>query len=90
MSNDEGELRFSSLFDESHVFCGLRTQDRDKAIEALVSLLVRAGAPLDKRTALGAVIEREKLLCTAVSPGLAIPHARLPGLNEMQVAIGTS
>jgi mannitol/fructose-specific phosphotransferase system IIA component (Ntr-type) len=37
-----------------------------------------------------AIAEREKLGSTVIIPGLAVPHARLPGLKGIRVALGVS
>jgi mannitol/fructose-specific phosphotransferase system IIA component (Ntr-type) len=89
-NHDLGELKFSSLFGERRVLCGLEDSDRDGAIKALVDLLVTTGCRIHKEQATRAVVERENLVCTAISPGLAIPHARLNDLEEVAVAVATS
>jgi len=39
---------------------------------------------------INAIVAREKLMPTVVSPGLAVPHARLSNVNSLLVALGTS
>jgi mannitol/fructose-specific phosphotransferase system IIA component (Ntr-type) len=71
-------------------FC-LRLQGKTRP--EVIAELVQAGAKaagLSAETILGAVLEREELMPTGIGKGLAVPHARLPGLEKPLVAVGFS
>lgn len=42
----------------------------------------------DPNAALNAILAREEAGSTVVAPGLALPHARVPGVSRLQAAIG--
>lgn len=67
----------------------LRGTDR----QSVIGELARAAAPLtplDARDIHEAVWRRERTLSTGLENGIAVPHARLPGLKKPVVAIGLS
>jgi Kef-type K+ transport system membrane component KefB/mannitol/fructose-specific phosphotransferase system IIA component (Ntr-type) len=64
-------------------------QDRAEAIRGL-SQATAAVAHLDPAVLAEAVLAREAIMSTGVGQGIAIPHARMPGLAAPVVAIGIS
>ena len=56
---------------------------KDDIFFKLISVL-----PVDHRSALQAVLEREKAGGTVVDSAIAIPHARLKGLKTIELAVG--
>lgn len=67
----------------------LRAANRTEAIERL-SDAVTARGRLDAEQVRSAVLAREALQSTGLEHGLAIPHARLPGLQEPLIAVGVA
>ena len=55
--------------------------------EILRTLLSRLKLPNPAR-ALQAILERENAGATLLGDGVAVPHARIPGLNGLQLAVG--
>lgn len=66
----------------------LNAPGRDQAIEQLVDNLTDEGIVHDKEEFLTAVLEREKIVSTAVGKSVAIPHARLPSYNDFFICVG--
>jgi len=64
--------------------------DRDEAIAELVELLVRAGKVRDRDEVLDRLYEREEKGSTGIGGGVAIPHAKHPGIEGVAVAVGVS
>jgi mannitol/fructose-specific phosphotransferase system IIA component (Ntr-type) len=84
------DAKLTSLFTPDDVLCGLRETGREACLEKLVRRLAKSGAVEDANAALEAVLARESLGSTLLSPGLAVPHARLEGLDRPYIAIATS
>jgi PTS system nitrogen regulatory IIA component len=59
----------------------LNSANRRQALQALSENLAAAGG-VDSRAAFDAILLRERLAGTGVGEGVAIPHARLPGLTR--------
>ena len=56
--------------------------DKRQLFEGLATLAAGATG-LDRETILAAIEQREKLGTTGIGDGIAIPHARLPGLDRL-------
>ena len=79
-----------SFFDESDVLCQAPQQERDDVIRALVDRLTGNHDIADPQAITEAVIAREQAASTVMRYGVAIPHARLVGIDRPYVAIATS
>ena len=66
----------------------LRGRDAASAIHELSLALHRAGAVPDLLQFYNTALNREFLLDTGLPPGVACPHARLPGIPKMAFAFG--
>lgn len=61
---------------------GLKATSKKQLMQALAARASEL-ADLDERTVYDALLERERLGATSVGDGVAIPHARLPDLEEV-------
>lgn len=61
---------------------------KEHALELLVEAVAQCPAIEDKGALLRAVYEREALLTTGIGGGIAIPHVRIPEVNEPTLALG--
>ncbi len=70
----------------------LQAVDRDAAVRELLDRLAASHAMPEAlvKGALAAVLKRERLGSTAIGRGVAVPHARLDGLDGVLVAFGRS
>jgi DNA integrity scanning protein DisA with diadenylate cyclase activity/mannitol/fructose-specific phosphotransferase system IIA component (Ntr-type) len=68
----------------------LRSRSKEGAIRELASLLSLADKTRSAEGVIGAIQERERLVSSWIAPGIAIPHARLPAWNGIEVAVGRS
>ncbi|MDD3115875.1 MAG: PTS sugar transporter subunit IIA [Victivallaceae bacterium] len=75
---------------EGNIVCGLKAMDAEGAVSELISRLCHNNAGLDCDFVTAEVNAREKINPTVIAPGLAVPHARLPRLERLLVALGTS
>lgn len=81
-------MRFSNLVDSKNIVLGLKASSLQEAIR---EILVRAeafspGLPVDEVHE--AVMKREALSSTALGVGVALPHARIPDLEDFAVLVG--
>ncbi|MGA2378829.1 MAG: diadenylate cyclase [Spirochaetia bacterium] len=68
----------------------LRSRTREGAIRELAAVLASGDTGLDPEVVIDAVRNREKIVSSWIAPGIAIPHARLPVLEGIEVAVGRS
>ena len=76
-------MEISELVTPECVVPRLRSASKKQALQELARHASRiAGA--DERTIFDALLERERLGSTGVGLGIAIPHAKLPGLTALR------
>ena len=68
----------------------LRARTRDEALAELATFLARHHGDVRAQDVARALAERERLGSTAVGDGLAIPHAKLPGVPRLLACFGRS
>jgi DNA integrity scanning protein DisA with diadenylate cyclase activity/mannitol/fructose-specific phosphotransferase system IIA component (Ntr-type) len=68
----------------------LRNRSKAGALKEMVDAVCRTAPELKRDKVLAAVLEREKTVSSWIGPGIALPHARLPGLGTFLVALGRS
>lgn len=66
----------------------LLARDKQGVIEELVDLLHSTGKVADRKSALRAVLDREKKMTTGMQHGVAIPHGRCDSVNSLVAAFG--
>lgn len=71
----------------NNIICNVKDTDGKAVLHNLLALLKRHFTDLDIELATREVLAREELFPTMVAPGFAIPHARIPGLTEPQIAV---
>jgi diadenylate cyclase len=68
----------------------LRSRTREGAVRELAVRLARTLPGIDADRVFAAIRERERLVSSWVGPGIAIPHARLSGMDGACVVVGRS
>jgi CBS domain-containing protein len=81
---------FSSLFTSYQVLCHTPLTERDALIREMVHALGPALEHGEVDDVVKQVIAREDEMPSVVSPGIALPHARILGLPRLVVAVATS
>ena len=68
----------------------LESRDKESAISELWGLVSRSRAVTDPAALKQAILAREVLMSTGVGYGVAIPHARIPSVDQFLLALGVS
>ena len=66
------------LLSPDRIACKQEVNSKKRAFEMLAKLLVTAQSQVSQDEVFDALMNREKLGCTALGNGVSIPHARLP------------
>ncbi len=90
MATEKNSIRFSTLFSPAEVICQTRETERNKALLEMLRRLARRREIGDVEEVYEAVLAREDDLPTVVAPGMAMPHAKLDGIDDIRVAVTTS
>jgi nitrogen PTS system EIIA component len=88
--NVKANPHFYNFLAEGNILCGLKSKKHSEVIKELINTLAKNSAGLNIDETFNAVMEREKLMPTVVSPGLAVPHARMANVKQLLIALGTS
>ena len=75
-------MEISSLISPDRIVTDLRAATKDAALRALARLAA-AQLQLDEATIQQALLNRERLGSTGIGQGVAIPHARIAGLERV-------
>ena len=68
----------------------LLAASKEAALKELCGLLCGAGLVRDQETVMAAVLDREKAGSTGCGSGVAVPHARMQGIDRTVLALGLS
>lgn len=85
---ESSRLVLSPYLDVRCIIPRLQGRSKKAVITELVDSLAAAGRIHDRETVLHDVLAREQELSTAMSDGVAFPHARTKGTKEISVAVG--
>jgi mannitol/fructose-specific phosphotransferase system IIA component (Ntr-type) len=79
-------MKLSDRFTEKSVVVNSQKTSKQEVLAEMVGVLCDA-CGLENRTGiLDAVLEREGKMSTGIGCGLAVPHAKIPGVGEMCIA----
>lgn len=81
------QKNFSDFLQLNNILCQVSETDGKAVLEKLITLLTRHNSALDVEYIQCEVESREALYPTMIAPGLALPHARIPGLQEALTAV---
>ena len=71
-----------------NVVADLVGTDKSEVLDELATLLSINNDSVDAEALLELLLEREKLGSTGIGHGVAIPHAKLKGINSIQICFG--
>jgi mannitol/fructose-specific phosphotransferase system IIA component (Ntr-type) len=83
-------MKLTDMVDSAAIVPLLRAQTRDGAITELLDALVASDATIKpiRDELLSRVMARERSSSNGVGKGVAIPHAKHPGVSRIHLAIG--
>jgi PTS system nitrogen regulatory IIA component len=79
-------LNLAALLNPSHVLLGLDVSSKKRLFEE-VGFLFERTVKLNRSSVTDSLFARERLGSTGLGYGVAIPHGRIKGLKEPQVAV---
>lgn len=85
-----GDDVLTALLSVDDILCQTDSESHEEVIRELLRRLVEHYEIGDPRRLLALVMEREATMPTVIRPGLAVPHARVEGLDRTHVAMATS
>ena len=83
----ETKNEFTDFLFANNIVCGVTEFDGAKVVAQLLDTLKRHFPQLNIEEARAEIEKREKVFPCIVAPGLAVPHARIAGLESPMIAI---
>jgi fructose-specific phosphotransferase system IIA component len=81
-------MKLATLLTPERIRVPIEASEKTGVITELVDVLAEAGALGDRESTLDAVLKREAERTTGIGYGLAIPHGKSDGCNELVIAAG--
>ncbi|MBF7074918.1 PTS IIA-like nitrogen regulatory protein PtsN [Glaciecola sp. MH2013] len=70
--------------------CAVDCQSKKRIFEVISEIAVKQRPDLDIDTVLASMLNREKVGSTGIGNGIAIPHGRIEGINDIIAVVVTS
>ena len=83
-------MRLIDILTQDCIVSDLKGRVKREVLEEMVAEVTFKFADLNKERLLEVILERERLGSTGIGYGVAIPHARLKGLNSVIILFGRS
>lgn len=83
-------MNLTDILDVAQVIPEMRSQNKRGVMEELCGPIVARRPDLQTEALMQVLIERERLGSTGIGDGVAIPHGKVPKLNELLVSFGRS
>lgn len=90
MSFNESSMKITELLKKEFILEQLKAKSKQEVLAELAGVFVKGKIKFDSGAMLRVLMEREKLGSTGIGDGVAIPHGKLAGLDEILVAFGRS
>ena len=81
-------MRLTEILKPANIKVPLQAKVKNEAIAELVNMLAANGEIVDPKRVLDSVLDREATRTTGIGNGLAIPHGKCNGTNDLVMAIG--
>jgi nitrogen PTS system EIIA component len=83
-------MRLTDVLKEDFILTDLKSRKKTELLEEMISNISDKVGGLDRKKVLETVIERERLGTTGIGNGIAIPHGKVRGVDEIRVFFGRS
>jgi nitrogen PTS system EIIA component len=83
-------MKITEMLKREFVLEQLKAGNKRDALAELAGVFTKGRIKFDPEAMLHVLLERERLGSTGIGDGIAIPHGKLPGLEEMLVSFGRS
>jgi len=83
-------MQLEQIFSSKYVNENLQAKNKTEVLQELVAMLIDNGLKLDMSAVMEVLQQREKLGSTGIGEGVAIPHGKIPVLEDLVLAFGRS
>jgi len=83
-------MNLTDILDVAQIVPDLQSRGKHEVMEELCRPIIARRPDLRAEALLQVLIERERLGSTGIGDGIAIPHGKVPGLDQLLVSFGRS
>ena len=83
-------MKLADFLDDTCVIADLQARTKEEVLAELIEPLKARWPGLDQEKILSVLLDREKLGTTGIGDGIAIPHGKLEGIQEVGLVVGRS
>lgn len=83
-------MKLVDFLDEDFVIADLQARTKKEVLAELIQPLTTKWPDMDLEKVLSILLDREALGTTGIGDGIAIPHGKLEGLEEVVLVVGRS
>jgi len=83
-------VNIQNMLKKDYVIEGLKSKSKREVLAELSDVFLRDDMGIDRDSVVEVLMEREKLGSTGIGDGIAIPHGKLKGLEDLVVSFGRS
>lgn len=83
-------MKITELLTKDTILLDIKGNQKQEAIDQLVTILFDTGKIIDKADFKAAIIKREEQSTTGIGDGIAIPHAKVKAVKQAAIAFGKS
>jgi len=87
---EDTAMKIMDILKKEFILEELKAKSKREVLVELAAVFARGKTKFDPEAMLHVLLEREKLGSTGIGDGIAIPHGKLAGLEEMVIAFGRS
>ncbi len=81
------DVRLNEVLAVDRIETACQLSSKKRLMEKITGLLLQGRSQLDRKTVLQTLIERERLGSTGIGHGVALPHGRINGLDDVIGAV---
>ena len=82
-------MRIEDIRDDERISIRVMAEGREDALHAVAAAFAQANPDLQEEVIFEYLMAREAVATTGIGDGVAVPHARVPGLLETQLVVAT-
>ena len=83
-------MKITDMMKKEYIIDDLQATSKKDVLGELSGVFQRGGIGIDREAVTSILLEREKLGSTGIGDGIAIPHGKLAGLNDLIISFGRS
>ena len=83
-------MKITTILNHECIISELKSTTKEEVLAELSAIFTRSSSNYDQESMVNALMEREKLGSTGIGDGIAIPHGKMCGTDELLLSFGRS